>query len=129
MKKILEVLQYGDIDIRFNTDLDPIKHPNVIPDVITRTSFAMTTRLWGGNERAVLAMIRALAVADLAVCVNRKEMVRHLDEDSEALRFVGTVVGGVDSCYEISVARHDEIVVPALCESRLMYGQKADGQK
>lgn len=85
MKKILELLQYGDIDIRFNTDLDPIKHPNVIPDVITRTSFAMTTRLWGGNERAVLAMIRALAVADLAVCVNRKEMVRHLDEDSEAL--------------------------------------------
>lgn len=85
MKKILEVLQYGDIDIRFNTDLDPIKHPNVIPDVITRTSFAMTTRLWGGKEMAVLAMIRALAVADLAVCVNRKEMVRHLDEDSEAL--------------------------------------------
>ena len=85
MKKILEVLQYGDIDIRFNTDLDPLKHPNVIPDVITRTSFAMTTRLWGGNEMAVLAMIRALAVADLAVCVNRKEMVRHLDEDSEAL--------------------------------------------
>ena len=76
MKKILEVLQYGDIDIRFNTDFDPVKNPNVIPDVISRTAFAMVTRLWGGNEMAVLAMIRALAIADLAVSVNRKQMIR-----------------------------------------------------
>ncbi len=73
MKKILEVLQDGDIDIRFNTDLDPVKHPNVIPNVITRTAFAMVTKLWGGNEAAVLAMIRALAIADLAVSVNRQK--------------------------------------------------------
>ena len=85
MKKILEVLQYGDTDIRFNTDLDPIKNPHVVPDVITRVSFAMVTKLWGGNETAILAMIRALAVADLAVSVNRKAMIRHYDEDSAAL--------------------------------------------
>ena len=82
MKKILEVLQYGDIDIRFNTDLDPVKNPNIVPDVISRTAFAMVTKLWGGTELAVLAMIRALAVADLAVSVNRKQMLRLLDEQS-----------------------------------------------
>ncbi len=85
MKKILEVLQDGDIDIRFNTDLDPVKHPNVIPNVITRTAFAMVTKLWGGNETAVLAMIRALAIADLAVSVNRQQMIQFLDEESAAL--------------------------------------------
>jgi len=85
MKKILEVLQYGDFDIRFDTDFNPVKNPNVIPDVISRTAFTMVTRLWGGNEQAVLAMIRALAIADLAVSVNRKEMLRHFDEDSAAL--------------------------------------------
>jgi hypothetical protein len=85
MKKILEVLQYGDVDIRFNTDFDPVKNPNVIPDVIFRTAFAMITRLWGGNEQAVLAMIRSLAIADLAVSVNRKEMLRHFDEESAVL--------------------------------------------
>lgn len=37
----------------------------------------MVTRLWGGNETAVLAMIRALAIADLAVSVNRKQMERN----------------------------------------------------
>ena len=85
MKKILEVLQYGDLDIRFNTDFNPLKNPSVIPDVISRTAIAMLTRLWGGNEQAVLAMIRALAIADLALCVNRKEMIRNFEEDSAAL--------------------------------------------
>jgi hypothetical protein len=85
MKKILEVLQYGDTDIRFNTDFDPVKNPNSVTDVITRTAFAMVTKLWGGNETAVLAMIRALAISDLAVSVNRKQMIRNYDEDSAAL--------------------------------------------
>lgn len=85
MKKILEVLQYGDTDIRFNTDFDPVKNPNVVPDVITRTSFAMVTKLWGGNETAVLAMIRALAIADLAVSVNRKQMLAFYEEEAKHL--------------------------------------------
>ncbi|MBQ1718599.1 MAG: hypothetical protein II031_05555 [Bacteroidales bacterium] len=85
MKKILEVLQYGDMDIRFNTDFDPAKNQEVIVDVIARVAFAMTTRLWGGNEQAVLAMIRALAIADLSVSVNRKQMLKHFETSSEAV--------------------------------------------
>lgn len=85
MKKILEVLQYGDFDIRFNTDIDVTKNPDVVFGIISSTSFAMTTSLWGGNEISVLAMIRALSIADLAVSVNRKEMIRELDKSSELL--------------------------------------------
>lgn len=85
MKKILEVLQYGDFDIRFNTDIKARKNPDIVPDIISRSAIAMTTTLWGGNEMDVLAMIRALSVADLAVSVNREEMVRYLDESSEML--------------------------------------------
>ena len=81
MKKILEVFQYGDNDIRFNTDFSE-KEMARMPEIIGRLAFTMTTKLWGGNEQAVLAMIRALAIADLAVSVNRKEMIRALDEDS-----------------------------------------------
>ena len=59
MKKILEVLQYGETDIRFNTDVDPAKDPEVVTEVIAKAAMAMTTKLWGGNEQAVIAMIRA----------------------------------------------------------------------
>ena len=38
-----------------------------------------------GVPGAVLAMIRALAISDLAVSVNRKQMIRNYDEDSAAL--------------------------------------------
>lgn len=82
MKKILEVLQYGDDDIRFNTDVDAMKNPNIVPETIMKAAFAMVTKLWGGNEQSVLAMIRAMAIADLSVSVNRKEMIRFLDESS-----------------------------------------------
>ncbi|MBO4922589.1 MAG: hypothetical protein J5382_00525 [Bacteroidales bacterium] len=82
MKKILEVLQYGDIDIRFNTDIDVMKNPEAVQEVIAKTSLAMATTLWGGNEQSVLAMIRALSIADLGVSVNRKEMIRFLDDSS-----------------------------------------------
>lgn len=46
---------------------------------------SMTTKLWGGDETSVLAMIRMLAVADLALSVNRKDMVRFLDEESKVI--------------------------------------------
>ena len=83
MEKILEGLRYGDCDIRFNTDLDPLKKPDEIPLIISQTAFTMATKLWGGNEQAVLAMIRSLSIADLSLSVNRKEMIRHLDLESE----------------------------------------------
>ena len=85
MKKILEVLQYGDTDIRFNTDIDVRKNPNAVMDILSRVAFAMTTSLWGGNEMSVLAMIRTLSIADLAVSVNREEMIHQLDETSAML--------------------------------------------
>lgn len=40
----------------------------------------MATRLWGGNETSVIAIIRALAIADLTLCVNRKEVIEMLDD-------------------------------------------------
>ena len=83
MKKILEVLQYGETDIRFNTDLKPTAHPDSLPMLVGNAAFAMTTKLWGGNELDVLAVIRALAIANLAVSVNRKDMIKMLDKDSE----------------------------------------------
>ena len=85
MKKILEVLQYGDHDIRFNTDIDVKKNPHAVEEIIPTIALAMTTSLWGGNELSVLAMIRALIIADLGVSVNRKEMVGMMDQASEQL--------------------------------------------
>lgn len=86
MKKILEILQYGDHDIRFNTDFQVEKDPDCIPEIMVGIATAMTTSLWGGNETSVLAMIRALASADLACSVNRKEMLRFLDQVSGDLQ-------------------------------------------
>ncbi len=83
MKKILEILQYGDTDIRFKTDLKPTARPDSLPELVSLFSFCMMTSLWGGNEQDIIAILRALAIADLAVSVNRKEMIRMLDKDSE----------------------------------------------
>ena len=83
MKKILEVLQYGEFDIRFNTAINVMKNPALAQDITIKSALAMTTSLWGGNEISVLAMIRALGIADLGVSVNRKEMVRYLDSASK----------------------------------------------
>ena len=69
MKKILEVLRYGENDIRFHTDIDPKKDPEIINQTVVEVAMAMMTTLWGGNEQAVLAMIRALSIADLGVSV------------------------------------------------------------
>ncbi len=85
MKKIIEVLRYGENDIRFHTDIDPLRDPDTIHETVTELAMAMMTTLWGGNEQAVLAMIRALAIADLGVSVNRKQMVGFLDDASEML--------------------------------------------
>lgn len=85
MKTVLQVLQYGDSDFRFKTDFDPQHNPQCIIDIITGASFSMMTTLWGGNENAVIAVLRALTIADLSVCANRKEMIRMLDEESAQL--------------------------------------------
>lgn len=84
MKKILEVLQYGN-EIRFNTDINVEKNPEVVSEVASMASLTMLTKLWGGNELSVIAMIRALSLADLSVSVNREEMIQKMDEASREL--------------------------------------------
>lgn len=85
MKKILEVLQYGEHDIRFNTDLDVSKNPEILSEIMFDTAICMVTKLWGGNEQSVLAAIRVLSIADLGVSVNRKQMIKELDLHSKEL--------------------------------------------
>lgn len=85
MKKLLEVLQYGDHDIRFNTDIDVKNNPHIVEKIIPALALTMATRLWGGNELSVLAMIRALIIADLGISVNREEMVEMMAQASEQL--------------------------------------------
>lgn len=85
MRKLLEVSQYGDLDIRFDTDVNIEKNPQQGFEISASAAIAMATKLWGGNERSVIAMIRALAVADLAVSVNRKQMIRMLEEGADQL--------------------------------------------
>ena len=86
MKKILEVLQYGDYDIRFKTDIDVVKNPKAVIDINSQVLFSMLTKLWGGNETSVLAMIRVLAIADLAASVDIDEMVKQLAQTAHSLK-------------------------------------------
>lgn len=85
MKKILEVVRVDEYHYEFNTDIDPMADPEVIHRTVTEVAMAMMTTLWGGNESAVLAMIRALSIADLGVSVNREQMVGFLDDASKML--------------------------------------------
>lgn len=85
MKKILEVLQYGDGELRFNTDLDVHKDPMAIMDLTVAAMFSMATKLWGGNEQSVVAVIRSLFVADMAISVDRKTVLNGLGAESEKM--------------------------------------------
>ncbi|MBO4428219.1 MAG: hypothetical protein J5771_07045 [Bacteroidales bacterium] len=78
MKKIIEVLQYGANDIRFKTDFDVEKDPQSVLDVALLATMSMMTSLWGGNETSVVAIIRALAIADLAASVNPDKMLEEM---------------------------------------------------
>ena len=83
MKKILEVLQCEDGQLKFNTDLNVHKNPMEIMDLTASAMFSMATRLWGGNEQTVIAVIRALFVADMAISVDRKAVLKGLGKESE----------------------------------------------
>lgn len=85
MKMILEVLSYGPGDIRFRTDFHTPVSRETLQQLLYSTMHSMSTDLWGGDEMAVLAMIRMLALADLSLCVNREEIIRCLDSDSADL--------------------------------------------
>ena len=85
MKKILEVLQYGEGELRFNTDLDLQKDPMAIMDLTINAMLSMATKLWGGNEQTVIAIIRSLFVADMAISSDRKVVLKGLGKESEKL--------------------------------------------
>lgn len=83
MKKLLEVTQYDDIDMRFNTDLNVQKDPYACMQIALQAAITMATKLWGGNEMSVMAVIRALAIADLAISVNRQQMIKMLADSAD----------------------------------------------
>lgn len=85
MKKILEVLQNADGELKFNTDLNVQKDPMAIMDLTISAMFSMATKLWGGNEQAVIAVIRALFVADMAISVERKTVLKVLGREAEQM--------------------------------------------
>ena len=85
MKKILEVIQCDDGQLLFNTDLDVRKNPMVLMDLTARAMFSMATKLWGENEKTVIAVIRALFVADMAISVDRKIVLKGLGQESEKM--------------------------------------------
>lgn len=85
MKKIIEVVEYADQDIRFKTDLDVARNPQLVLDLLPKLMFSMSSTLLGHNEINIFAVIRALIAADLAISVNRREMIKMLDEQTKAL--------------------------------------------
>jgi len=75
----------ADGEITFDTDIDITKGVKIIPDIAVKSAFAMITQLWGGKETSILAMLRALSVADMAVSINRDQMIDRLREEAQTL--------------------------------------------
>ena len=88
MKKILEVLQFGENDFRFDTDIDLSKNLRIINTLIPAIALALLTSQCEGKKQSILTLIRCLSIADLSVCLRRKDMVSLLDEMSENLEII-----------------------------------------
>lgn len=85
MRKILEVLECSNGELKFNTDVDVVKDPESVIDITGRAIFTMATKLWGGNEHSVMAMIRALFMADMALSPDRDMVCKGLTRESEIM--------------------------------------------
>ena len=72
--------------MRFNTDLDVSKDPMAIMNLTIGAMFSMATKLWGGNEQTVIAVIRALFVADMAISPDRKIILNGLGKEAEKIK-------------------------------------------
>ena len=83
MKKILEVLQYGDGGIRFDTDIDVRRDKDIGTALMCKLLMVMQSDYWHPISDYVYDMIYALTVADLACSVNREEMLEIIRKDSE----------------------------------------------
>lgn len=84
--KVLEVTLKGDGCVKFDTDVDVTKNPDQVFSVASKAAFSMVTDLWGGKEKSVMAIIRALAIADLAMSVNTNEMLVRMKESAMSLK-------------------------------------------
>ena len=82
MRKILEVLQSSTGELTFDTDIDVEMDPTAVMDVMSSAIFCMATKLWGGNEGSVTAMIRALFVADMAISSDRDIVMKGLMKEA-----------------------------------------------
>ena len=85
MKKILEVLECSNGELKFNTDVDVIKNPESVIDITGKAIYTMATKLWGGNEQSVIAMIRAMFIADMALSPNRDMISKGLTKESKVM--------------------------------------------
>lgn len=82
MRKILEVLQSSTGELTFDTDIDVEMDPTAVMDIMSSAIFCMATKLWGGNEGSVIAMIRALFVADMAISSDRDIVMKGLMQEA-----------------------------------------------
>ena len=82
MKKILEVLQDSTGELKFDTDIDVEKDSTEVVDIMSSAMFCMSTKLWGGKEGSVIAAIRALFVADMAISTDRDLIMKGLVKEA-----------------------------------------------
>lgn len=82
MRKILEVLQSSTGELTFDTDIDVEKDPTAVMDIMSSAMFCMATKLWGGNEHSVIAVIRSLFVADMAISADRDIVSKGLVQEA-----------------------------------------------
>ena len=82
MKRILEVLQCSDGELKFNSEIDVDSDPTVVMDIMSSAMFCMATKLLGEKENSVVAMIRALFVADMAISLDRDIILKGLSKEA-----------------------------------------------
>jgi hypothetical protein len=85
MRKILEVLECSNGELKFNTDVNVVENPEEIINITGRAIFDMATGLWGGNEHSVIAMIRAMFLADMALSPNRELLTKQLCREAKEM--------------------------------------------
>lgn len=83
MRKVLEVLQSSTGELTFDTDINVEKDLSAVMDITSSAIFCMATKLWGGKEDSVIAVIRALFAADMALSADREVIINGLAQEAE----------------------------------------------
>ena len=82
MRKILEVLQSSTGELTFNTDIDVEKDATIVMDIMSSAMFSMATKLWGGNEQSIIAVIRALFISDMAISTDGEFIMKGIMKEA-----------------------------------------------